>query len=468
MRTVLPAEVDVVVVGGGLAGLSCARGLQRSGLSVAVLEARDRVGGRTLSQPLGEGVFDLGGQWLGAKQPRVERLARELGIGLFPTYTTGKKVLDLAGKRSTYRGTIPTLAPWKLLELQRALMTVNRASRAIPLDDPSRAAEARALDGISLQEWQESRVHSRTARALIAAAVRVIFGAEPREISALHFLFYARSGTGIESLIEIKNGAQEQRFVEGAQELSIRLAARLGEAVHLGTPVRAIEQEAAGVVVRAGEGAVRARRGGGAPPPGLASRLAYSPALPASRDQLWQRYPMGATVKCLALYPSAFWREKGLSGEAVCTEGPVSVIFDNTSHDGRQASLLAFVVGDPARIWSTRPELERRDAVLAVMARCFGPAAAAPTHYLEQDWSTEPYSRGCPVGVLSPGALSVGAAPLREPSGKIHWAGTETATEWNGYMEGALQSGERASAEVIAALVSAGPAASTSSARGAA
>jgi monoamine oxidase len=127
------------------------------------------------------------------------------------------------------------------------------------------------------------------------------------------------------------------------------------------------------------------------------------------------------------------------------------VIFDNTSHDGRQPALLAFVVGDPARVWSTRPAIERREAVLSVMARCFGPAAAAPTHYLEQDWSSEPYSRGCPVGILSPGALSVGAAPLREPCGRVHWAGTETATEWNGYMEGALQSGERAAAEVIAA-----------------
>jgi monoamine oxidase len=195
----------------------------------------------------------------------------------------------------------------------------------------------------------------------------------------------------------------------------------------------------------------------------LASRLEYSPSLPASRDQLWQRYPMGSTVKCLALYPRPFWRDQGLSGEAVCTSGPVSVIFDNTSHDGRQASLLAFVVGDPARSWSTRPEIERREAVLAVMARCFGPAAAAPTHYVEQDWSSEPYSRGCPVGVLAPGALSVGAAPLREPNGRVHWAGTETATEWNGYMEGALQSGERASAEVVVAIR-----ATASGARGAA
>lgn len=445
-------QVDVVVIGAGLSGLRCARALRDGGARVAVIEARDRVGGRTFSEKVGGATIDRGGQWLGANQPRLEKLTRELGIRTFPTYHEGKKVLDAGGKLSTYSGTIPHLAPWRLLELHRTLSNVDRMAERVFTDDPMRSAGASDLDGMSVAQWAEKRVYSRTARAIMETALRVVFGAEARDLSLLHFLFYLRSGGGMMSLVEIANGAQEQRFVEGAQEVSIRLAATLGDAVRLGEPALGVAQDADGVTVRLRKGSVRARYAVVAIPPALAGRLDYEPALPAARDLLTQRFSMGATVKCMAFYKRAFWRERGLSGEAVCTQGPVSVVFDNTSHDGSLPCLLAFVVGDPARDWHARGELARRDAILGTFARCFGPEASRPDHYLEQDWSTEPFSRGCPVGILPAGAWGVAGRSLRQPVGRLHWAGTETAETWNGYMEGAIDAGDRAASEVLARL----------------
>jgi monoamine oxidase len=448
----LPEDIDVVIVGAGLAGLACARALARSGAKAAVLEARDRVGGRTLSQPIGRGVFDLGGQWLGARQPRLARLTEELALETFPTFDEGRKVLDLRGSISTYEGTIPRIAPWRLAELHRAMRSIEAQSQEVPLDDPTRAARAGALDSTTLEEWKRRSVHSRAVRSLLDASVRVVFGAEPREISMLYFLYYLRSGGGLMSLIDIKNGAQQTRFVQGAQAVAQGLAERLEAPVHLGAPVRHIAQDGEGVRVHVARHVVRARYAVVAVPPALAGRLSYAPGLPAARDMLTQRFPMGATVKCIALYSRAFWRDRGFSGEAVSEAGPITVTFDNTSHDGAQPSLLAFVVGDAARTWHRRDEREREAEVLRAFARYFGDEALRPEAYLEQDWSSEVFTRGCPVGVLPPGALSVAGNALREPVGRIHWAGTETAREWTGYMEGALESGERAAAEIIGKL----------------
>jgi monoamine oxidase len=204
--------------------------------------------------------------------------------------------------------------------------------------------------------------------------------------------------------------------------------------------------------VHGDKGEWRARRVVCAIPPVLAQRIDWRPALPAARDQLMQRTPMGATVKCVALYSRAFWREAGMAGEAVSTRGPVTAVFDNGPRDGTTPSLLAFVVGRAARGWAAFSEEERRRTVLDAFARYFGPQAGQPVGYVEKDWQTEVWTRGCPVGATAPGALAAFGHILREPVGRVHWAGTETATEWTGYMEGAVQSGERVSREVLSGL----------------
>jgi monoamine oxidase len=187
-------------------------------------------------------------------------------------------------------------------------------------------------------------------------------------------------------------------------------------------------------------------------PPALAGRILYDPALPALRDGLTQRMPQGQLVKVQAIYERPFWRDDGLNGSSLSDVGPCNVTFDSSPRSGRPGALLGFVGGDEARRFTRLPQAERRRAALASLARCFGPRALEPVDYLEVDWASEPYSRGGPVGIAPPGVLTTYGAALREPVGAIHWSGTETSTYWNGYLDGAVRAGERAAAEVLAAL----------------
>jgi monoamine oxidase len=441
-------EADVIVVGAGLAGLSAARALVNTGAQVVVLEARDRVGGRTLGRDIGGRVLDLGGQWIGPGQDRLEKLAHELGVQTFPTFHTGKKILYRNGKLSHYSGTIPSLPLPGLLVLQWALGKLDKLTNAVPLSQPSALKEAVEFDGQTVETFARKFMPRADVRDLFNAAVRVVFGAEPHELSMLYFLTYLRAGGGLMKLVEIEGGAQERRFVGSSQELSIRLANQLGDSVVLSSPVRRIEQSADSVVVTSDKATVRAKYVVVAIPPVLTQRIDFQPLLPVKRDALAGRMPMGSAAKCIAVYDRPFWREEGFSGEAVTNTGPLSVVFDNCSDDGTVSALLGFVMGDEARLFSSRPPAERKAAVLDSLGNMFGDKARTPKEYVEFDWSAEEWSRGCPVANMVPGAMLSCGEALRAAIGRIHWAGTETATEWTGYMEGALQSGERAAREV--------------------
>jgi monoamine oxidase len=452
-REVGDGAVDVIVIGAGLAGLTAARLVAGAGRRVLVLEARDRVGGRTLSHKTASGdVIDLGAQWIGPTQDRMAALAKELGAATFRQYSTGTKLLSLGGKISTYKKSIPSLPLLSLLSLDRTIRTLTELCREVPLAAPHTAARAAEWDGMTVETWKRENVSTWRTRAVIDIAVRAIFAAEPSEISFLHFLFYLHSGGGLLRLTEIENGAQETRFRAGSQAIAIKMAEALGDRVILGAPVRAIRAQEGSVVVRSDAGEHRAARVIVAIPPALAGRIDYDPPMPGARDQLTQRMPLGSVVKCVAIYDRPFWREKGLSGEAITDEGAVKLVFDDSPEDGSHGALLGFMLGADARSWGDRSDAERREAALGSFARLFGPEAARPAEYIDKSWASEVWSRGCFAGVLPPGALTTLGTALREPVGPIHWAGTETATVWNGYMEGAVESGERAAHEVIEAL----------------
>ncbi len=308
--------------------------------------------------------------------------------------------------------------------------------------------DTRALDGQTVESWKLANLQTDGARFLFDLAVEAVFAAEPRDLSLLHFLFYVNAGGGLTPLVSVTDGAQESRFVGGSQLVALRMAAALGRRVVLGTPVRRIVDQGDSVLVVGDTQAWRASRVIVTLPPALAARIDYAPVLPSARDQLTQRYPMGSVIKCQAIYDRPFWRERGLTGQVTSDTGPVKVTFDNSPPDGSPGVLLGFVEGDEARRLSGRPEAERRAAVLDSFVRYFGPEAARARDYIDRDWSSDPWTRGCYAGFLQPGSLTSYGPSIRTPVGRIHWAGTETAEDWNGYIEGAIRSGERAADEI--------------------
>ncbi|MEO6858467.1 MAG: flavin monoamine oxidase family protein [Solirubrobacteraceae bacterium] len=446
-------RVDVVVIGAGLAGLTAATDLVHAGHSVVVLEARDRGGGRTLNRSLGGGhVIEVGGEWVGPGQDRILARARQHGVGTFKTYTRGQQVLEFEGRVSRFSGLIPPLPEPDAGDFNQLLGKILSLEGTVPLAKPWTAPNAATLDAQTLETFKLANSSTRGARFLLDLATKAVFAAEPRDLSLLHALFYLRSGGGIINLTSTAGGAQDSRFVGGSQLVSIRMARALGRRVVLSAPVRRILHPRSGVTVISDAGTWRARRVIVAIAPTLAGRIDYEPGLPAARDQLTQRVPHGSLIKFEAVYPKPFWRAEGLNGSSYGEAPPVHFTFDNSPPGGRPGVLLGFVAGSEARRLTNAPAAVRRRSVLGAFTRLFGSAAAHPRQLIEHNWSEEIWTRGCYAGYLGPGVWSDFGAALRTPVGRVHWAGTETAEVFTGYMDGAVRSGERAAREVRPAL----------------
>jgi monoamine oxidase len=453
MADIRELEVDVAVVGAGLAGLVAARDLTAGGVSAIVIEARDRVGGRTLNHDIGDGkVVEVGGQWIGPTQTRMAALAQEVGVETYPTHTEGENVIEWRGRLRRYKGTIPRINPVVLLDTLRVQRKLDRMARGVPVDAPWEAAEAANLDSQTFETWLRRHARTKGARVLFEIGCEAVWAAEPADVSLLHILFYAHSAGGFDPLFDTEGGAQDSRFHGGSQLVAIRLAERLGNRVILEAPVRRIGGDAGGVIVEADGLTVRARKAIVTLPPTLAGRIAYDPPMPGHRDQLTQRMPQGTVAKCMAIYDEPFWRSEGLSGQAVSDAGPARAIFDNSPPDGSPGVLLGFLEGRFARRLGLVSAEERRRAVVDTFTRLFGPKAAEPRDYVERLWAEEEWTRGCYGCHLPPGGWTNYGSALRAPVGHIHWAGAETATVWSGYMDGAVSSGERAASEVLKAL----------------
>jgi monoamine oxidase len=458
-------RADVVVVGGGLSGLTAARKVLAAGRSVIVLEARDRVGGRIWNHDLGGGrISERGGTFVGPTQDHVLALASELGIGTFPTYDKGDDVYIAGSTVLRYSDTGPTgtapLDPEILVPLATVIPAMDQMAGTVPVDAPWQASNAAAWDGQTLESFLRSQLtFNERFFEVASAATRPIFGAEPRELSLLFTLFYiAASGDEthpgtFERNFNTRGGAQQSRFYGGSQELPLKVAAQLGrKRVALNAPVRRITQNAAGATVVCDRFTATCKVVIVAVAPALAGRIEYEPLLPFERDQLTQRYGQGTLTKVAAVYPRPFWRDAGLTGTAIATGGPVSATFDDSPPDGSLGIVFGFVGGDNARSYNATSPARRREQVLNQYASFFGKQALSPSGFFETSWSGEQWTRGCPVGIPATGALLAYGARLREPVGRIHWAGTEASTYWNGYMDGAVRAGERAAAEALASL----------------
>jgi monoamine oxidase len=460
-------RADVVIVGAGFAGLMAARNIRAAGHSVIVLEARDRVGGRVWNHDLGGGVIsERGGTFVGPTQDRLMALANGLGIKTFNTYDSGDDVYINGSDRLTYSDTGPLGTappdPTSMAETVAVVERLDQMSQSVPVDAPWEASNAAEWESYTLDRWVKENSATPNFQALVPLATRPIFGAEPRELSLLFTLFYIASsgdeqnpGT-FERNFDTRGGAQQQRFVGGSQTIALELAAQLGSRVVLSAPVRRIEQGSSGVTAVCDSLTVKAKRAIVACPPALAGRISYEPLLPFQRDQLTQRYGQGTLTKVAATYNRPFWREQGLTGQAVDTGGPVSATFDDSpptaSATNGPGIIFGFVGGDNARSYATLSPAARRSAVLAQFSKFFGSQALQATDFFETFWSADEWARGCPVGIPATGALLAYGPWLRQPVGRIHWAGTETSNYWNGYMDGAVRSGERAASEVLSGL----------------
>ena len=455
MRGTETLEADVCVVGAGYAGLTAALRVVQAGRSVVVLEARDRVGGRVWTDHLADGTpIDRGGAWLGPGQDRLYALAAEMGVGTYPTFVDGDNVLVHDGRTHRYRGLIPRGLSWfAVVSLGLALKRLDSMARSIPLDAPWTARGAAALDARTITSWIESRLNvpSRTARALLRMTATEIFASDPSEVSLLHLLFHLHSAGGFERQTTIEGGVQQDRVVGGMQGVPDRIVGRLGDAVRLAAPVREIRHGATAVDVVAEHVTVRARRAIVAVPPTLSGHIRYEPKLPASRALLLQRLPAGSVWKIALVYDEPFWRFDGLNGQSLATGSLLALTIDACGAATPPGILNTFACGPEARALARLAPAERRRLVIDQMQGRFGAKAAKVRNYVEQDWTDEEWTRGCFMAHYAPGVLTQLGHVLREPVGRIHWAGTETSPVMNGFIDGAVRSGERAATEVLAA-----------------
>jgi monoamine oxidase len=444
-------EADVCVVGAGYAGLTAARRLNQGGRSVAVVESRDRVGGRVWTWQSQSGVpIDIGGTFVGPNHDRLHALAKEMGVSTHPTYVAGDSIIATGGKVRRYRGDVPKINPIALLSAGQAIARLDAMAKKVPVDAPWDAPKAEEWDAQSVRSWLSPvNVPTRMARDLLEATVHALFCCGLSEVSLLDLLFLIKSAGGLNALMNVEGGYQQDQFVGGAQSAADAMAAELGDSLVLESPARVIRQRADSVEVVSDRATVAARHAVIAIPPALAGHLQFDPPLPGDRALLLHQLPAGAEIKIVAVYDTPFWRDDGVSGASVALDADIEVSLDTSPPAAEAGQLALYGAGPKARRLATLSVEDRRGIALDILTTRFGPKASSPTEVVELDWADEEWTRGCSMAHFPPGVLTQFGRLLRQPLGHIHWAGSETAGTSHGAIDGAVRSGERVAAEIL-------------------
>ncbi|XP_048095168.1 LOW QUALITY PROTEIN: amine oxidase [flavin-containing] [Alosa alosa] len=449
---------DVIVIGGGISGLSAAKLLTEEGLSPVVLEARDRVGGRTFTERNKETKWvDLGGAYIGPTQNRILRLAKEYGIKTYKVNEKENLAHYVKGKTYPFKGPFPPMwNPLALMDYNNLWRTMDEMGKEIPREAPWRAPHAEEWDKMTMQELFNKILWTNVARQFAKLFVNVNVTSEPHEVSALWFLWYVKQCGGTMRIFSTTNGGQERKFKGGSSQISEAMQRQLGDRVKLQSPVYSIDQTRDLVEVKTVNGETyKSKYVILAIPPGLNMKIHFTPELPPLRNQLVSRVPMGSVIKCMMYYEEAFWKKKGFCGSMVIEdeETPIGLTLDDTKPDGSKPCIMGFILARKCRKLCILTKEERKKMICDIYSKVLSTEEALhPCHYEEKNWCEEEYSGGCYTAYYPPGILTQFGRVLREPEGRLYFAGTETATEWSGYMEGAVQAGERAAREIMCAM----------------
>jgi monoamine oxidase len=386
-------STDVVVVGAGFAGFTAARNLSKAGVSVVVLEADDRIGGRSMPGNIAGYVVDLGGQWVASSQAHLLALAEEFGVNTYPQYVGGEHILDVTGREARYKeGEDLPLEPADLKEFNRLVGEVEAVAGKLDVAAPWAVQGADGFDAQTFESWLLGATTSEPARAVFRLIAQTVYCVQPGQLSPLTVMFYAAADEGIGHMISTVGGAQETLFVGGAWQLAAKMAEELGEAVIVNAPVRSITQTADGVTVTSDAGDWTASLAVVATAPPMAARISYTPPMPARRDALTQRMPMGSIIKIHVAYETPFWRTNGLSRTILSDRTVTGMWMDHTIPGVETGGMVGFFAGSHAQAWAERSPEERRARVLEDLATYLGPEANNPIEYVERSWQPHPGS----------------------------------------------------------------------------
>ena len=443
-------SVDVLVLGAGPSGLSAAWDILKDGRhSVHVVEASERVGGRTFNHTLPSDILiERGGAWAGPTQTALLALAKDLGVVIKDGKPEGKTFYGFGGRWNKVEFPSETAPVEAQRDFERAMARFEMLCRTVPTDAPWTAPAAETLDAMSVGDWIHANTHLDESRAWFTGCIRKLQGGDPDRVSLLWMLHFVRSA----SFEDLLDTAEDYRFVGGAQSISLNIASKLGDRLWLNAPATLIDRTAGDcIAVETPRGRVAARQLIVATMPASLRGVVFVPELPADHRHLIAEWGTMSWIKFNAIYDRPFWRSKSSGRQFLCLDRLVET-FDISPRDESWGEIVGFILPDS----SGRVAADRAAYCRDFLREVYGEGADTPRELAFFDWNEQPWVGGC-VSATRPGLLIESGSALREPVGRIHWAGTERSATWVNYIEGAVRAGQRAARETLTLLSGAHP-----------